>query len=289
MNTYYICMENLIFRNKSKSLKSPFEFIVSLCFRINFLIIYFLRALFAVTLSGEQCIRCGEDRCILPLCRKCRSLILKNILVEKSRCRVCGKELVSQNEICSYCRKGSIIRSVDGVFPIETYQLWKKTLLFEWKTVGKRSLSFFFAQMMDCFIRKNFVSESQIDHFKKVVIVPVPPRPGKIRKKGWDQIDEMCFYLKWKYGYEILPVLKRRSRIQQKKLDMEQRLETIGKNYYKKKDSSLRKIFRKSGGVPEQAIIVDDVMTTGATVENCAEVLKSMGIKKVYGVTLFGV
>lgn len=225
----------------------------------------------------------------MPLCRKCRSLILKEILVNKNRCRVCGKELVSQDGICSYCRKGSIIQSVDGVFPISTYQLWKKTLLFEWKTVGKRSLSFFFAQVMDLFIRKTFVAENQVDHFEKIVIVPVPPRPGKIRKKGWDQIDELCFYLKWRFGYKILPVLKRRSKIQQKKLDMEQRLETIGKNYYKISDSRLKKMFLKSGGIPEQVIIVDDVMTTGATIENCAEVLKDMGIKKVYAVTLFGV
>ena len=39
--------------------------------------------------------------------------------------------------------------------------------------------------------------------------------------------------------------------------------------------------------VPQKAIVIDDLMTTGATLEACADALKAAGCGKVYGLTLF--
>ena len=38
---------------------------------------------------------------------------------------------------------------------------------------------------------------------------------------------------------------------------------------------------------PEKVILVDDVFTTGSTLEACCQALKSAGVKKVFCVTLF--
>ena len=43
------------------------------------------------------------------------------------------------------------------------------------------------------------------------------------------------------------------------------------------------------GKIPEEVWLLDDVSTTGATIESCSYVLKSAGVKKVYAVTLFTV
>ncbi|MDE7392086.1 MAG: ComF family protein, partial [Treponemataceae bacterium] len=40
---------------------------------------------------------------------------------------------------------------------------------------------------------------------------------------------------------------------------------------------------------PPAVVLVDDVMTTGATIESCATQLKRFGVKKVYALTLFAV
>lgn len=111
-------------------------------------------------------------------------------------------------------------------------------------------------------------------------IVPVPPRRGKIKENGWDQVQELSEFLEYKYDFDVLRIMERRSSVQQKTLDRNERLETIGKSYFVKKEVNQ---------IPESVCIIDDVMTTGATLESCAEKLKEAGVKKVYAVTLFSV
>ncbi|HPX25525.1 MAG TPA: phosphoribosyltransferase family protein, partial [Treponemataceae bacterium] len=65
---------------------------------------------------------------------------------------------------------------------------------------------------------------------------------------------------------------------QQKKLNRDERIHQLGHLYELKKNIT---------NIPEEVVIIDDIMTTGVTLENCAEVLKRAGVKKVHAVTLF--
>ena len=66
---------------------------------------------------------------------------------------------------------------------------------------------------------------------------------------------------------------------QQKKLSRAERLEHI-------KNSYVLKVY--SGTLPESICLIDDVCTTGSTLESCASVLKAAGIRRVNAITLFG-
>ena len=107
-----------------------------------------------------------------------------------------------------------------------------------------------------------------------------PSRHGKIRERGWDQIEELFKILEYFYGFKILRILKRLSETEQKKLDRNERLSTIGKSYALKEGANKIE-------VPAQVCIIDDVITTGATLQSCAAALKSLGMKKIYALTLF--
>lgn len=98
-----------------------------------------------------------------------------------------------------------------------------KKSLFSWKMSDRRSLSPLFAAVCDGVLKTGFG--------EGCVLVPVPPRAGKIRRRGWDQIDELCRYLRFFYGYKVLYLLRRLSTVQQKKLDRSHRLSGIGKAY----------------------------------------------------------
>ena len=140
--------------------------------------------------------------------------------------------------------------------------------MFLWKSKEERVISNMFAWILNSALKK---MDAQF-------IVPVPPRKGKINQKGWDQIDELCSLLQYRYGYKILQLLQRKTVIQQKKLDREGRLQQIGLAY------SLKPYH---GALPQSVVLLDDVCTTGSTIESCARLLKEVGIKHVNGLSLF--
>jgi ComF family protein len=114
------------------------------------------------------------------------------------------------------------------------------------------------------------------DKVKDAVLVPVPPRPGKIRKTGWDQIACLSKLLRQrKDAPKIVRCLKKKKTESQKKLDREDR-----------KTNLKGRIFAK-GKVPPNCILFDDVITTGSTIDACATALKQAGAEKVYGICLF--
>lgn len=236
-----------------------------------------VRKTFSFMFGEEQCISCGKPSFDIPLCRQCVELLKSEIVTQKEKlCSVCGKILLSEKEKCMACREAPVIKSADSVFPLLTYRLWKKKLLFSWKIEDKRALSSLFASLIYSQIERLFPD-------CKPAIVPVPPRPGKIRKKGWDQIDELCSFLEYTYGLKVLKMLERKTAFQQKKLDREQRLDLSRSSY-----ALSHKYFKnKQNSIPEQVILIDDVLTTGVTVENCAVLLKKAGVLNVFAMTIF--
>lgn len=250
---------------------------ISFFFRRFFLFV--IRLFFLHLENGETCVICGNKTFYYPVCDGCRKRFfsMENVISVK-RCVYCGKELFSEEECCLQCRTNRVLLHTDLVMPLFSYRLWNKQLMFLWKKRDVRSLSYFFCKMI------NFVLE-----MKGIkVIVPVPPRPGKIQENGWDQIDEVCSYLKFYFGFKVFDVLERKSVHEQKKLDRRERLQTIGQSYERVNDLKLGKILKRfSNIVPREVCIIDDVLTTGATIESCAGILKNLGVEKVNAITLF--
>ena len=80
--------------------------------------------------------------------------------------------------------------------------------------------------------------------------------------------------------YKVLKILERTGEGEQKKLSKQERLGTQEVAYRLKENVSQ---------IPESVILLDDVVTTGATLEKCAGILKENGVKKVTAIALFRV
>jgi len=226
-----------------------------------------LRDFVSCALFPQSCLVCGNVSLrSIPLCFKCQKKYLGSPDSWDLRCRRCGRFLISAKELCVTCRNIAPFEEVDRVFPLYPYDMLGQELLVAWKIGGNFSLTSVFAS---CIAR-------ELENFPGFIIVPVPPRPGKIRKKGWDQIDLLSHELSKNYGASVLSCLRRFSQVQQKQLGREERALNLKGN--------IRCI---TPTVPKKVIILDDLMTTGATVETCAQVLKELNCEKVYAMTLF--
>ncbi len=250
-------------------------------FEVKEFFVLVFRLLYVFISGGEECIVCGRLVFLRPVCSSCMEnhFSVKRIM-EKERCSCCGKELVSMKEKCMVCREKPVLTSTDRVLTLFSYRLWNRELMFRWKMLGERNFSPLFAKLLCEVLRK----------MEESVLIPVPPRKGKIRKNGWDQIDELCNFLEKRYGFRVLRLLERNTSGQQKKLSRAQRLESIKTAYSLCAPQVLERALKPfSGKIPESVCLIDDVCTTGSTLESCAEILKAAGITKVNAVTLFTV
>ncbi len=244
----------------------------------------FFRMIYSSLFFTEKCLVCSQRVYLSRLCKSCASSFMDFAPFGKDRCTFCGRRLLSEKKICSSCRGERILQSTDCVFPLHSYRLWNKKILFDWKMADERTLTPLFARASDKAIKEVLAFENSIKNPSEVCIVPIPPRKGKIKKRGWDQIDELCFYLKNLFGYKIFKGLERLSTVQQKKLDRQQRLAAKGKNYALSKKFYLEK---KKNRLPSSVFLIDDLVTTGVTVESAAALLRAGGIKNVKVISLF--
>jgi len=217
------------------------------------------------------CINCGVQTFGMQLCTDCIQKYLLCWDGRKKRCIYCGRHLISEIDTCLECRETPPFKYVDSVFPIHRYLLWKKQLMFLWKSGSQRLFSVVFAEI---------ANKALLEQYPGLPIVPVPPRAGKIYKKGWDQIAEVVSILKNIYEITVIDALVRTEKIQQKKLNRLERLSHLEKAF---------QLTKKNVHLPKTVVIFDDVMTTGSTLEACAHCLKNAGVKNVYALTLFEV
>lgn len=243
-----------------------------------------LRYLFSCLLGGETCVKCGCLTFNPPLCDSCKNQFLLPWVPsinesdgKRLRCKCCGKELISEIDLCSRCKEEKLLLHTDYVIPVHTYRLWKIDLLYMWKYQHRRQLTQVFSELSSNVIKNEFYNTEIIP------LVPVPPRPGKIRKQGWDQVEDLCKFLEKNYNFKVLRILERTTIKQQKKLNRKERLENLGQAYRVKKD------YISKNKLPQKVILIDDVITTGVTMETCAKCLKEVGISFVYGFSLFSV
>jgi len=200
----------------------------------------------------------------IPLCLECRKLLA--VPREDEYCIKCGGPLISEKEICLRCRERDFTFSrARSLFP---YKGLYKELLWAYKFDGIKSLSLLFAELLF----------QEIQRFgENKTIIPVPCRRESKRSRGWDPVEEIARILHKKYKLKYLPVLKRERGRAQKTLSFQERQINLRGRI------SLRKIKHT---LPEEVLLLDDVFTTGATLNECSKVLIEGGVKEVFCITL---
>ena len=108
------------------------------------------------------------------------------------------------------------------------------------------------------------------------VVVPVPLHPRREYQRGFNQADDLARHL----GVPVIPLLKRVVFTQsQIELPKEERHRNVKDAFAFAPDS------RSLIPDPRVVVLVDDVSTTGATLDACARVLKGNGVKEVRALT----
>ena len=142
------------------------------------------------------------------------------------------------------------------------YEAVAKDLIWKLKSSGAQSAAKIMAQRM-----KPLVLDS-----KSVFIVPVPTAPSRVRQRGYDQAELIAHQLARQTGQRLLKCLSRTSQIHQVGSTIEQRhTQTAG----------VYKVIRPNRIKGAHVCLVDDVVTTGSTLQAAARVLEQAGASKI--------
>ncbi|MFA5086736.1 MAG: ComF family protein [Candidatus Paceibacterota bacterium] len=215
----------------------------------------------------KKCLNCGKEGNFF--CEDCFSLIdvnpFKYCLCERPQ------KIISEKQ-CKYCAN----KKLDGLYSASDFEQAQVRQLihnFKYKSQIKElcyPLSLLILTHL-YFIAKYFPPNS--------LLVPVPLFIKKKKRRGFNQAEEIGKVISEKIGIPIsLDNLARIKNTQpQVKLNREQRIENI-KNAFeiKNKNEFKGKII----------FLLDDVYTTGATMEECSRLLKKAGAKEVWGLTV---
>ena len=104
-------------------------------------------------------------------------------------------------------------------------------------------------------------------------VVPVPPGPWRWRWRGFDPAEEIAIAVAETTGLPFSPCLRRGPGRRQ-----------VGRRRWQRLADPPR--VWSAGPAPRHLLLVDDVWTTGATLEACAEALRGAGARRVVALTL---
>lgn len=199
------------------------------------------------------------------ICDKCWNEIS---LINTPLCYKCGK--VSQDfDVCQDCCKNSHISR----FVICGY--WQDPLKSLICSLKYRKLHVL-TNKLGGLLAETYIKFGRTDN---VVIVPVPLHRNRLWSRGFNQAKVLADVVSQKLGIPIASVLVRtKNTIPQFNLSRELRKDNI-------KDSFKTK--RNLSGIKDKIIVlIDDVVTTGATTEECAKALKNGGAREVWALVL---
>ena len=199
-------------------------------------------------------------------------------------CLSCQKE---GNYLCEDCQSILLVSGVhqknptqnlkDLYFAIDYQQPLIKNLikLFKYQPFVKELV----IPLTSLIITHFQLIEKSTADFVNFILVPVPLERKKLKWRGFNQAEEIGKELANFFGIPLITncLIKIKETLPQVELSDEERRENI-KGAFLVKDKELIK--------NKKILLIDDVYTTGATMEECARVLKKAGAKEVIGIVI---
>lgn len=217
----------------------------------------------------EICPFCGKASRV-GTCPECREK-LRKLEIQEPRCMQCGRPVRYAEQ--EYCRDCAETRH----FYDQGYSLWlhRKPVnqsIYRFKYQNQRR----FAAHYTAELTRAF--EGQVRRWRPCLIMPVPLHKKRRRARGYNQAELIAEGLgrAFEIPVDAASLIRKKNTVPQKELDRQGRMQNM-KNAFMLADSFL----------PVRTILlVDDIYTTGSTLDAAAFALKQRGVQKVYFLTI---
>ena len=211
----------------------------------------------------KKCVNCG--RVGKYVCESCKV----GLWEEEQICPVCAR-LSRYGLKHKYCHKPY---SLDGLTCLWSYEGVAK------KVIKKAKYKFFYDMLGELVNLPEGEEYFYLQKFlrEKPTVVPVPLHERRYRERGFNQAEVIGRLVAGRWSLAVANLLKRiKETGHQTGRTREERLMAVKATFQLGTKDQLPKVI----------LLVDDVWTTGATMNECCRVLKQNGVKRVWGLVL---
>ncbi|MBR0410043.1 MAG: ComF family protein [Eubacterium sp.] len=224
-------------------------------------------------LFPRHCPACGK---LLPggvlICDKCRRSLP---WIKEPACFQCGKPVGSpEQELCYDCRQ--FPKSFSRGISLLLYNEQTRPIMTNFKYHNRRILSGYFAGEICQRYHDRLLT------WKPGLIIPIPVHRKKLKRRGYNQAAllarDLSALTKIPYCSDLL--FRNTDTAPQKNLSPQARLNNL-------KDAfSMNPDYRYLPTTCPDVLLIDDIYTTGATMETCSRVLLKAGFRRIYVCTV---
>lgn len=210
------------------------------------------------------CVACRREGSFL--CDSCR----RAVQIMPPRCFVC--EIRSPDgETCLRCRNKSPIKRFYA--PLNFHDRTARELVHTLKYGGAKEIARILAEHIG-----QGLAEYRISIPRNAILIPIPLHKTRLRERGFNQAEVVAAPLAAASGAEVNTSLLTRPIYRKRQTEMPDRESRVG---------NVEGAYQANGIAKKDRlyILVDDVTTTGATLDEAARVLKKAGARQIWAIT----
>jgi ComF family protein len=209
----------------------------------------------------------------MPICEEC----LASFVPWPAGCEICGGLMPGFQApekgpaICRICQDKTYAFGRARSYAVYEDALVRAILLLKFEQMTP--LGMWFAQRLAELVHR----EAQL--LAADVVVPVPLHRDRERERGYNQADLIARPLarRLRMPYKTVLLMRTKPRPDKQILSLEERWESVRGAFATRPGSRVDNL---------RVLLVDDVLTTGATLDACARALRKAGAKSVIGLTV---
>lgn len=191
-------------------------------------------------------------------------------IIEEPRCKKCGKPIRQKEaEFCYDCEREDLCYEQGRSLWLHKMPVSSSIYAFKYK--NRRVYGEVYGREMAKTFRK-IIRLWEID-----VIVPVPLHRKKQKKRGYNQAEILAKEIGFRVGIPVDTTLVKRKK------------NTVPQKEFTRKErkKNLKNAFEVTGKVEgKRVLIIDDIYTTGSTIDSISILLKKAGVEKTYFLTI---
>jgi competence protein ComFC len=220
----------------------------------------------------SNCVGCGQPQDLgALLCNECRETLTR---IQAPFCRCCSRPfegIITGEFCCPNCED----RAPAFACAVSNYQA--KGVLRDLIHRFKYGREFYLRGVLTEYLTEA-MQDARIQANPVDGLVPVPLHPTRLRERGFNQADALAETLSKRTRLPVLRCIQRRRYTStQTQFDRVERMQNLRNAFALRKSNDVR---------GKHLVLLDDVLTTGSTLHECALVLRAAGAESVRAITV---